>query len=144
MRDPLALLAVALAAGCSDSTGPQDFELQPGTYTLGLSACAECSDGSEPVFAAIWRDGVVARIDISTVSADAALGRFVLLETSEGDSLLGVLDATSIEFSASDNVYAGSVGLAEGTITILLQPDGCGFELAYPEVDTGPGTCEIR
>ena len=145
MRFISALLAtVGALAGCSDSTGPQDFELQPGTYELGLSACADCPDGSTPVFAAVWRDGVVARIDISTADENDAQGAILVLETNGGDSLLGVLASTSIGFSGSGNVYEGSVGFGDGTLTILLHPDGCGFELEYPGVDTGTGTCALQ
>lgn len=144
MHYTLALfLAVGAVAGCSDSTSP-DFELQPGIHHLQMSACTECPDGPTPVFAEVWRDGVVAEIDISTATAEEAQAVFLVLETLGGESLLGVLESTSLRFSASDDVYEGSVGFGDGTITLSLFPGGCGFQLEYPGVDTGSGSCETR
>ena len=147
-RRPLAraLSALALATllalpGCSDSTEP---ELLPGTYDLLLTSCTGCDEASTPTFALLWADGVSARITLSDVTASAATGQFLELETQDGDSLLGLLGAPVVSFTAEDDVYEGSVGYVDGTITLILIPNACDFELTYPGADPGGGSCLLQ
>lgn len=147
-RRPLAraLAALALATllalpGCSDSTEP---ELLPGTYDLLLTSCSGCDEGSTPAFAALWADGVSARISLSNVTSSGATGQFLQLETIDGDSLLGLLGSPVVEFAAEDDVYEGSVGYVDGTITLILIPNACDFELTYPGADPGGGNCLLQ
>lgn len=137
----LLLLSLGAALGCSDTTEP---ELRAGTYDLLLTDCAGCATGSTPLFAAAWRDGVFARIAISDVGPDGAQAVIQSLRTTDDVSLLGALASSSFTLTRADDVYQGSVGFAEGTITLTLPPGDCAFDLDYPGVDTGPGSCLLQ
>lgn len=140
----LPLLALLAGAGCSDSSGPDDFELRAGTYDLLLTDCSECAEASTPIFAAAWRDGVAARIRLTDVTEDGALGQYLVLEATGGISLLGALESTTIQFEGVGNTFESTVGFVDGTITLTLVDGGCSFDLVYPGVDTGAGTCGIQ
>ena len=145
MRFTAAVLAtLCFVAGCSDATGPEDFELQAGTYEMLLTDCSECPDGSTPTFAVVWRDGVVARVAISNVSSGSAQAEFLVLETTDDVSLRGGLASTFVDLAGAESVYEGTVGFVDGTISLSLHAEGCGFELEYPDVATGRGSCELR
>lgn len=138
----LGFVALA-AAACGETTAPDPSEFRPveAVYRFQLTACAGCPDDAPP-FARTWEDGVFARIEISDVTGETARGEYLTLQNSAGTSLLGLLASRELEFARDGVVYASTDDFAEGSITVTLQAQGCGFALTYPGVDTGEGICQ--
>ena len=144
-RSP-SLLALLLLLACSDSTAPESSSpgLEAGTYSMTLTACETCSDGSGSPFAVLFRDGVAAQLAVSNVTESDARVEFVELRASTGTDLLGTLAQRVVEFSRSLGAYAGTVGYVQGNIELTLSSDGCLFSLEYPGVSTGQGLCDLE
>lgn len=140
------LLALATFAACSDSTNPNaPFQPQERSYDMVLTSCIPCTDASTPDLAALWMNGVFARVDVSAVSGTGAMGEYLALETLDGSTLLEGLESRAFVISKLGNGdYRGSIGFGDGTISVALVPNGCAFALSYPGVITGGGACEIQ
>jgi hypothetical protein len=151
MRVPAAgFFALLAILACSDSTDPDGggggspFQPLAGTYELTLTGCTTC-DESTPDLALLWKNGVLARIDVSVVSGSGAQGEFLSLMTVSGSNLSPTLNSSEFVISRlTSGEYRGSVGFGDGAISVGLNPNGCSFGMSYPGVDTGAGTCEVR
>lgn len=145
----VALLGLFVAfSACSDSTGPDGndsgFQLENGTYDMVLTDCTECTDNSGSSFAVVWREGIDATIEVLNATEDGAQGRFLSLLGPQGQELTPALETPNVEFSVISGVYRVSVRFLEGEISVAFHDGGCTFDMTYPGVDTGPGTCELE